>query len=90
MKAILIGLATVFGLFAWGSDDVGQPSVSRRVLICDTWQWIGGGAVTWGCLTTPRAIFLSDGKTTDEIVVSLQNQINQLKAQVESLRQTQR
>jgi hypothetical protein len=63
-----------------------QPSVGRSVLICDQWQWIGNGAVTWGCLTLPRRVTVAGGVATDEVVTSLQNQINELKSQLEALK----
>jgi hypothetical protein len=62
-----------------------QPSVSRRVIICDQWQWIGGSAITWGCLSTPRAAEIAGGQITDQVVASLQEQINQLNAKVKKL-----
>ncbi len=63
-----------------------QPSVNRTLVICDQWQWIGNGAITWGCLSTPRRAGVAGGQATDEVVLSLQNQINALRAELEALK----
>lgn len=68
------------------ASPVTQPSVGRTLLICDQWQWIGNGATTWGCLSTPRRVTVAGGQVTDEVVTSLQNQINELKTQIEALK----
>lgn len=65
---------------------VTQPSVNRTLVICDHWQWIGNGAVTWGCVSQPRRAGIAGGQVTDEVVLSLQNQINALRAEVEALK----
>lgn len=67
------------------ADNITQPLVSRRVIVCDKWQWIGSGAITWGCLTTPREAQVAGGTVTDEVITSLQNQINQLQSQLKKL-----
>lgn len=66
-----------------------QPSVIRTLVICDQWQWIGNGAITWGCLVTPRRAGVAGGQTTDEVVLSLQSQINALRAELETLKRSQ-
>lgn len=71
---------------AFAESNPAQPSVARRVLICDQWQWIGNGATTWGCLTVPRQGFVAGGQITDEVVKSLQDQINKLKAELRQLK----
>ena len=78
---ILIGFA-VAGAQAHAQD----PTVGRRVIICDQWQWIGNGATTWGCLMQPRAVSLAGGQITDQVVASLQSQIEALKAEIEALK----
>ncbi|MFN8791892.1 MAG: hypothetical protein ACK5Y2_10610 [Bdellovibrionales bacterium] len=62
-----------------------QPSVSRRAIVCDSWQWIGNGAVTWGCMSTPRETSVAHGLTADQVIFSLQEQINQLEARIKAL-----
>jgi len=62
-----------------------QPTVARQVLICDMWQWIGGSATTWGCLRTPRQVELAGGQVTDQVILSLQDQINKLEDRIEKL-----
>ena len=71
------------------SSPIVQPSVGRTVIICDQWQWIGNGAITWGCLSTPRRATVASGQVTDEVVASLQKQIDELKAQVQALKPAQ-
>jgi hypothetical protein len=65
--------------------ETAQPSVSARVLICDQWQWIGNNATTWGCLTVPRAALVAQGQKTDQVIASLQEQINKLEARIKKL-----
>ena len=68
------------------ADPVIQPSVGRTLLICDQWQWIGNGATTWGCLSMPRRVTVAGGQVTDDVVTSLQTQINELKDQIDALK----
>ncbi len=84
---ILIGFA-VAGAQAHAQDPtpIVQPTVGRRVIICDQWQWIGNGATTWGCVMQPRAVALAGGQITDQVVASLQSQIEALKAEIEALK----
>lgn len=63
---------------ARAAERVGQPSVARRTIVCDGWQWIGNGATTWGCLFTPHEAFVAGGKATDDVVADLQRQIDAL------------
>ena len=85
----MISFFTLFNLFSafpvMAEDAVTQPSVSRRVLICDKWQWIGESATTWGCLSTPRQVELAGGQITDQVILSLQDQISKLEAKLEKL-----
>lgn len=83
MVLILItGLHTVF---AESLPPMTQPRVARRVIVCDMWQWIGHGNTTWGCLHTPREVLLAEGQTSDAVIKSLQEQINQLEARLKKL-----
>lgn len=59
--------------------------VSRRLLTCDQWQWIGNGAVTWGCLRTPREAIVAGGAATDEAIAHLLQRIEALEAKVRQL-----
>lgn len=69
-------------------DGEEQPSVSRRMLVCDAWQWIGGTATTWGCLRTPREAFVAGGPVTDQVVASLQSQIRTLEERLRKLEES--
>ncbi|MGZ3771845.1 MAG: hypothetical protein ACXVCP_19615 [Bdellovibrio sp.] len=64
-----------------------QPSVSRRMIICDGWQWIGGQATTWGCLYIPREVHVAGGDDTDKVIASLQKQITDLEARLKKIEQ---
>lgn len=79
--SILFTLVTAISVYA-----VEPPSVARRILVCDQWQWIGGGAITWGCLSQPREALVAGGQITDEVIASLQDQINALKTQLQKNR----
>lgn len=67
---------------AFASVTAVQPPVSRRMITCDGWQWIGGEATTWGCFHTPREVHVAGGEATDQVIASLQKQISDLEARI--------
>ena len=85
MTALLISLTHTPTSFA--DDEIVQPSVARKIVVCDSWQWIGGDATTWGCLYTPRAAEVAAGQAADQVIASLQAQINALEARLKKLEQ---
>lgn len=81
-----ISLVVTAGAYAVSvSESIQQPSVRRSVIVCDRWQWVGGGATSYGCLYRPREATVAGGDVTDEVVSSLQKQINALEERVKKL-----
>lgn len=89
LKFYVATLVTLFVLIltthSQANDSGTPPSVSRRMIVCDGWQWIGHGATTWGCLYTPRETLVAGGPATDEVIVSLQKQIKDLEERLKKL-----